>query len=73
MGHLGDIDEIGQVFKQAQYGENGEENAAPVVISGYFINVAIKDRELPSVLEKYVVPYGNGYRVFAGTRASEDS
>jgi len=73
MGHLGDIDEIGQAFEPAIRNADGEEILAPVAISGYFVNISLRSRDLPWSLEKYVVPYGRGRRVFAGTDASEDA
>lgn len=60
------IDEIGQnpVIKSAEYNARGVQTQPPVYATGFFVNIT---GQLPPQAEPYVVAYGSGGRIFAGT------
>lgn len=66
LGHEGAIDVIGQVAIPGTYDDEGNEIKPPTIVSGFFVNLSISP-PLPANLVPFVVPYGRGGRVFAGT------
>jgi hypothetical protein len=65
LGHLGDISDIGTISIFSRSGADVEQT--PITISGYFVNVVLAERKLPSVLEEYIVPYGSSGQCFSGS------
>lgn len=66
LGHNGDVMIIGQAIVQATYDEEGNQLSPPVVLPGFFVNLAIPG-PLPRTLAPFRVPYGSGCIVFTGT------
>ncbi|NBW17138.1 MAG: hypothetical protein EBR82_55090 [Caulobacteraceae bacterium] len=66
LGHEGAIDVVGQAMIPGTYDVEGKEINPPTIISGFFVNLSIC-RPLAKSLQQYVVLYGSGGRVFAGT------
>lgn len=60
------IDEIGEVVDEPAVidPESGELITPATFKAGWYVNAA---GELPAAVEPYIVPYGSGGRVFAGT------
>lgn len=79
LGHLGDISDIGAISIFRRSGTNGATiqslvssgstfvEQTSITISGYFVNVVLAERKLPSVLETYIVPYGSSGQHFSGS------
>ena len=66
LGHEGAVDIVGQAIIPGSYDAEGQEIKPPTIVSGFFVNLSIC-RPLAKSLQPYVVPYGSGGRVFAGT------
>ena len=66
LGHDGALDIIGIATIPGTYDEQGDELSPPVVLPGFFVNLAIPG-PLPRTLAPFRVPYGSGGRIFAGT------
>ena len=64
------IDEIGLAVDTPAVvdPETGEVTTAATFKAGYYVNAA---GELPEAVSAYVVPYGSGGRVFAGTEPED--
>jgi len=75
LGHEGAVDIVGQAIIPGSYDAEGQEIKPPTIVSGFFVNLSICRpfvnlsicRPLAKSLQPYVVPYGSGGRVFAGT------
>jgi hypothetical protein len=66
LGHNGALDIIGTATAPGTYDEQGNELTPPIVLPGFFVNLAIPG-PLPRTLAPFRVAYGSGGRIFAGT------
>ncbi len=72
LGHNGALDVIGQAVISGSYDADGNELTPPVILPGYYVNLALPG-PLPAALASFRVPYGSGGRVFAGTEPDPDA
>ena len=66
LGLKGALDIIGQATLPGTYDEQGNEITPPIVLPGFYVNLAIPG-PLSRTLAPFKVPYGSGGRIFAGT------
>jgi hypothetical protein len=71
LGHDGALDVIGQAVISGSYDADGNELTPPVILPGYYVNLALPG-PLPRALASFRVPYGSGGRIFAGTEPDPD-
>lgn len=72
LGHDGALDVIGQAIVSGTYDADGNELSHPVVLPGFYANLALPG-PLPRALASFRVPYGSGGRVFAGSYPDPDA
>jgi hypothetical protein len=72
LGHKGALDIIGEVVLPGTYDDDGNELTPPVILPGYYVNLALPG-PLPRALASFRVPYGSGGRIFAGTDPDPDA
>jgi len=66
LGHKGALDIIGTATVPGTYDEQGNEITPPIVLPGFYVNLAIPG-PLSRALAPFRTAYGSGGRIFAGT------